>query len=425
MTESHPNRTAWSWPWGYFEAFVVAMALVVGGIMAQWLFGPLPTSFLAWPINGLIVVGLIIVSFLARLFHRQKVVIFLTSLPLSAALMVFLAIMALLMGLIPQTSPQAAVGPDPLSQLGLRKITSSWPFVVVYFLALVSLGATALVRFSRQRLVFFFNHFGLWLLLIAAGFGAADRQKEIMIVPKGAVEWRAHSEGRVKEMDLAIRLDDFQMEEYPARLVLVDSLTGQAWPPESNPALLPIETMPLVGRLADFEVKVIQFMTKAVPLGEGRYVRAIMAGAGQAAQVQVRNLKTLESFEGWLSSGSGYLPSQRLPLGSFVPGQGPGYLLAMTRPEPKLFLSKIKVYTKEGQEAESTVAVNRPLRVGDWLIYQRDYDVQAGPASRWSGFELVKDPWLPLAYAGFIIWSIGCLGLILQGGRQRRDLGLA
>jgi hypothetical protein len=207
------------------------------------------------------------------------------------------------------------------------------------------------------------------------------------------------------------------MEEYPARLALIDHGTGKIWPPDKPPALMQIDLDSPLGQLSDYRVEVLDYISKAMPVGEGRFAMAITQASEQAAFVRATDLRTSETFEGWLTSGNSFLPPNSLRLATDqAAGHGP--VLAMTRPEPQLFLSKIKVFTKEGLEMDSTVAVNHPLRVGEWLIYQRDYDTEAGPASGWSGFELIKDPWLPLAYIGFIIWSIGCLGLIIRGRRK-------
>jgi hypothetical protein len=168
------------------------------------------------------------------------------------------------------------------------------------------------------------------------------------------------------------------------------------------------------GQLGDYRIRVLDFMSKAMPVGNGRFARAITRDSVQAALVKATDLNSSESFEGWLTSGNRLLPPNPLPLGT---GQSPGHgpILTMTRPEPQNFLSKVRVFTKAGLQIDSTVSVNHPLRAGDWLIYQMDYDTQAGPASEWSGFELIKDPWLPMAYVGFGIWAVGCLGLIVRG----------
>jgi hypothetical protein len=414
-------RRAWYGSWGYAESFVIASAVTAGGLVAQWVAGPRPESFPAWPVNLVILAFLVLFSVMARPLRQRKPYRFLTSIPLSTVLTGFICFFALMMGLIPQISS----GPVPdnvLGRLGFFRITSSWYFSFLYLIVLLSLGSTIFLRFSPRRMVFFLNHAGLWLVLIASGLGAVDRQREIVRVPEGGVEWRsvaaAPDGGKMnfKELDLAIRLDDFVMEQYPARLALVDNLTGESWPPGSRLLTFQIDPERPKGRLSGFDIELIDFLPQAAPSGEGSFMRSMFRGQVQAALVLVTDRLTSKTFQGWVSTSGSFLPPKPLSLGDFSDQAAHGPVLVMTNPEPKLFLSKIKVFTQKGEEIESTVSVNHPLRAGDWLIYQRDYDVSAGTESSWSGFELVKDPWLKLAYLGFIIWAAGCLGLVIKAG---------
>lgn len=410
------SRSAWQWPWGYQECATLVAAIVAGGFVAQWLMGPLPGSLLAWPVNAALFSALIALALLARPLKARRIFRFLTCVPLSVTLMGALGVFAIVMGLIPQLAPEAALpAPDPVARLGLLQVTSSWPFAILYLLTLAALGCTLAAGFAPRRRVFALNHLGLWLILLAAGLGAADRQREIVRVPEGGVEWRSTKGGEVKELDLAIRLDDFIMEEYPARLVLVDPSTGQGWPSATSPALFQIDLGNPSGRLDDYQIEVIEYLSKASPMGDGSFIPAAMNGPVQAAKIKVANPGSGESFEGWVSGGNGFVPPRPLRLGKGGSDAPHGLVVSMARPEPRLFLSKVKIFTKQGQEIEADVRVNHPLKAGDWLIYQRDYDTSAGPMSAWSGFELIRDRWLPLAYAGFILWAAGCLGMIIKG----------
>jgi hypothetical protein len=360
---------------------------------------------------------LIAFLFLTRIF--KKVLYFLASAPLAVVLMAFMALWGLAMGLIPQLDPSAPAPETIWGILGFFQITSSWAFSFLYLLVLVSLGATV-IRLSPKRITVFFSHLGLWLVLLAAGLGAADRQREIMRVMEGSFEWRAldegkRAEGAYKDLDLAIRLDDFIMEEYPARIALFDPKTGRSWPENKPPVLLQIDQAALhkTQKLGDYAIKVLEYLPNAAPMGDNRFIRVMFQGSVQAALVEAKNLKTGQTFQGWLTPGGGRLPPNPLIL------EKDGLVLAMTRPEPRSFVSKVKIFTIEGQEVESSVSVNHPLAAGDWLIYQRDYDAEAGAFSLWSGFELIKDPWLNLAYAGFGLWALGCVGLIVKGGPRK------
>ncbi|MDR1677440.1 MAG: cytochrome c biogenesis protein ResB [Deltaproteobacteria bacterium] len=418
------NRQFWSWPWGYGESLVLVLALVCGGFVAQWWLGSPPLKLLAWPVNLVLALVLVVFCLLTRFFRTRKVVRFFSSVPFSVILIGSIALFSLAMGLIPQYSPQAVeippdlathIVPRLMSRLGIYRVTSSWPFDCLYFFILIALGTTIVLGFSSKRKIFTLNHLGLWLVLLAAGLGAADRQRVIMRVPEGGLEWRSSQEDEIKELDLAIRLDDFIMEEYPARLTLFDPVLGQSLPSDKKPDFYQIDPRLPVGRLGNYRIEVLDFLPLATPVGQGNFTRAVINGAVQAAQVKVTDLSSGEVFSGWLSAGNGFIPTVTLLLG---PGGKEGNhspVLMMVNPEPKNFLSKVKVFTAQGLELKSEVSVNHPLRVGQWLIYQYDYDSSNGPRSTWSGFELVRDRWLYLAYAGFIILAVGCVGLVIRG----------
>lgn len=85
---------------------------------------------------------------------------------------------------------------------------------------------------------------------------------------------------------------------------------------------------------------------------------------------------------------------------------------------PRRFASDIHVRTKRGKDFEATVDVNHPVEVDGWKIYQYSYDTKAGADSRISIFELVRDPWLPYAYAGIIMMLAGALFMLFGNGRK-------
>ena len=85
---------------------------------------------------------------------------------------------------------------------------------------------------------------------------------------------------------------------------------------------------------------------------------------------------------------------------------------------PKRFASDISVYTEDGKTVRGTVEVNKPLTVNGWKIYQYGYDTAAGVNSQISIFELVRDPWLPLVYAGIAMMLAGALCLFILSQRR-------
>jgi ABC-type transport system involved in cytochrome c biogenesis permease subunit len=80
---------------------------------------------------------------------------------------------------------------------------------------------------------------------------------------------------------------------------------------------------------------------------------------------------------------------------------------------PKRFASEIHVTTKDGTTLDAVVDVNKPVEVDGWKIYQYGYDTQMGAQSQISILELVRDPWLPLVYAGIYMMLAGAVLLVV------------
>ena len=86
---------------------------------------------------------------------------------------------------------------------------------------------------------------------------------------------------------------------------------------------------------------------------------------------------------------------------------------------PKRFASEIQILTKTGKNIKTIVDVNKPYEVDGWKIYQYGYDTLMGAKSRISILELVRDPWLPLVYAGIYMMLAGAVCLLLQGNNKK------
>lgn len=72
----------------------------------------------------------------------------------------------------------------------------------------------------------------------------------------------------------------------------------------------------------------------------------------------------------------------------------------------KHFTSKLRIIENDQTVVEKTIRVNDPLTYKGYVIYQSSYDPEAGS---FSGLQIVKDPGIPIAYAGF---GSLCFGVI-------------
>ena len=202
----------WVKPWTMKEGFLIGGGLLVTGLLLQWVLGPVEWSLLAWPVNQILLVLLVLVIGVMYAL-RRKVYAFEWMMHSSAAVpcLSYAAVLTILMGLLPQVRGE---GLPWLSQM-LR----FWPFVLIWtWMMLISALAALnhLLRWKVKEIPFLLNHLGVFIAVVSATLGNADIRKLQMTAFTGEPEWRALDElGMVHEPGLAIELHQFTMEEYP------------------------------------------------------------------------------------------------------------------------------------------------------------------------------------------------------------------
>ncbi|MDL2208326.1 hypothetical protein LJB97_01750 [Parabacteroides sp. OttesenSCG-928-O15] len=409
------KRSMWQFPWRYPESIAFVLGVLVVGYVLQAFIGSFDFSLLLWPVNGILGGVVILLSLLLALKRKNPIVQWLSGVPMAVSLIGGLLLLGLLMGLTPQVKHIHHGDISPASVLGLRQMTTSWPFVLLYFFTLLSLGTLIMRRLFHFRIAdyaFYLNHIGLWLLLFAAGWGAADMKRYVMHIREGEVEWRVYNDqGDVLELPVGIRLNDFTMEEYPPQLTVIDRETGEAQP-ESKPDYLQLEEHPVSGRLAHWDIEVEQYIHEAIRNSDSTYHEVFMPGASPAALVKAVDRTNGEISRGWISCGNRAQLYMTLPLTN-------EYMLVMTQPEPKRFVSDINIYTEDGTEAHALLAVNKPHRAGHWMLYQYGYDYEAGKLSSYTSIELVYDPWVVPVYIGIILLAAGSVCMLWIGNRRK------
>ena len=374
----------WSKPWSYKEGLVIGAGLLVIGILLQMAVGAINWGLFACPVNAIVLV-VYIIALVAMHLLRKRVYLFgwLSHYSAAVSSLVWVAGMTVIMGLI----RQAPSGHASNDILGFSQMISSWPFVLLYFWMVTVLGLTifrASFPFRIGRLSFLLNHVGLLVALITATLGNADMQRLKMTTRMGNAEWRATDDkGKLIELPLAIELKDFTIDEYPPKLKLFVE--------QSIPMAASVATEDTL-KFTDFH----------------------SMGATYAVYLKAVNRKNQQTKEGWVSCGSFLFPYKALRLDSLTS-------LVMPEREPQRFASEVKVYTQEGTIMESTIEVNRPMEIAGWKIYQLSYDESKGRWSDISVFELVRDPWLPVVYAGIIMMMLGAICLFVNAQKRKEE----
>jgi hypothetical protein len=405
------TRRLWQFPWKLQESLIVIAGIIVVGFALQLAAGPVALPQLRAPGNLFAAAVLLVLIFWGKYRRESALVQWLSGIPMAVCLIAAFLLFSLVMGLTPQEAQVGRRASGLIAALGFTRVTASWPFVLIYILTLISLGLVVARRPFPRRikdLAFYCNHLGLWILLLAAGFGATDMRRFIMHVPEGATEWRVYNaEGGALELPVAITLHDFAMEEFPPKLVVIHSRNGLPQP-EGRAEFFPLNAVPAKGRLLNWEISLEKYIHQAVRAGDA-YKESAMPASTPAALVTIRNFFTGESKSAWICGG-GNIPELFSGL-----DLDKNFMLVMTRPEPKRFSSDITVLTQNGSKQKGILEVNAPLRVGLWQIYQYGYDAAAGKMSSYSSMELIYDPWLYPAYAGMVLLLLGALFLVFSG----------
>ena len=203
--------------WTFMEGFLTGGGLIAIGLLLQLCIGPVVWEAFAWPVNGIVMGGLVLMIVL--MFSLRKKVTafrFLGTYQAAIPAMVYAVLLTVVMGLTRQDGRGS----------WLSDMLTFWPFVLTYVYIAVVLGMTILRRLNQivrrksakgfwQNVAFVLNHVGLFVALTTATLGNADMQRVRMTTFVGEQEWRAlDRDGAVKMMPLGIELKRFIMETY-------------------------------------------------------------------------------------------------------------------------------------------------------------------------------------------------------------------
>ncbi|HEC44190.1 MAG TPA: hypothetical protein ENI20_15315 [Bacteroides sp.] len=164
-------------------------------------------------------------------------------------------------------------------------------------------------------------------------------------------------------------------------------------------------------QLVDWEVEILEFLPDAKFTGSG-YIKWDSVGSAPAAFVRVISTGPEPPRVGWVSCGSFATMYNHMPLDQNL-------YLAMTFPEPKKFASDLVIVDPEEGEIEVRIEVNKPFKYRGWTLYQQSYDEKMGKWSQVSVIEAVRDPWLPLVYAGIFMLLAGAAYIFWTGSTTK------
>ena len=403
------KRKTWEQPWRYRESFLVVLELMFLGLIFEVLTGGRGAPLLKWPVNAVVGAGILLLLFI--IYYRYKsrpMVKWLSSVPAAISAISFFALVTLLLGFIRQDDADAN---RYMSLLGLTHMKNSWLMMVSGMYFLTTLGLVALRRATPLRsknLGFLLNHVGLWITIAAGYLGSGDLMRLDLTVWEGQPSTNRAMDKRTQQvhtLPFAVRLIDFNIEDYNPKLAIMDGRTGKISFEEGKS--LPFVEKGLKTALMNWEVEVLEYEPATFRQDDG-YYKADSIGSAPAAYVRAVNRVSGEETKGWLSSGSFRVINQHMPLDNHK-------FLVMTIPEPEKYSSDILIVNDAQEARPLTLEVNKPFKYMGWKLYQLSYDERMGKWSRVSVIEAVRDPWLPLVYLGVFLLLAGALYLFWIG----------
>ncbi|MBP5197025.1 MAG: cytochrome c biogenesis protein CcsA [Bacteroidaceae bacterium] len=375
----------WTKPWKYKEGAVICLGLLCVGLFLQYTIGPVDWGLMERPFNWTLLIVFSALIILGHVLSSQYYVFEWLVKPTAA---VPTLISAVVLMIVMGVTPQVPAGVSPTDAVGVTRMLGFWPFVLILVYAMYQLGLTVMTTMSRWRmgaplwraLLFGSVHLGLWIALVCATLGSGEMRRLRMTAQQGNVEWRAVDERqRIVGLPIAVELHKFGIDEYAPEMVVVDKYTGDV-SEDTGWEIAAFDTIDYASRVEEDSV------VTYVPSSLYGAVPAMLVGAKKDGMKRA----------GWISCGNFMSPFQALNLDEH-------FAVIMPQRAPKQYYSIVDVYTQDERSFHDTIKVNHPLRVDDWWIYQLSFDQTKGRWSDISVLEIVRDPWLPAVYVGFVM----------------------
>lgn len=385
--------------------FIIISAFVTAGFLLQWLIKPI--FDLSFPRNFYLIFLILLIILIIRIFASKTYLYrWLTSIYTSLSVILFFIFFLILMGFIPQRPSLTW-----LNNLGLTSITSSFSFIFVYLFLIINLGLVIskriAVRWSLRNISFIFNHLGLWIVLVAGGFGSYDFIRLDMVCKLNSPIWYGYNElGNVTELPFAIELKQFNIEYYlpQVKIIKKDSSAKNGIKVFKQKELDTSNAF----FLGNYRLKVKKYIPYSWWWNDS-VVSMKSPGYVSSALVEVSSKDS--TFETWLAYSSNMQKGKMVEFND-------GFILIMDAPIVKRYKSTVIVYTKNEEKFSAVIEVNKPLEVMGWKLYQKDYHKELGEYSDFSVIEANKDQWLGAVYLGIFMMLVGALLLIWTGNKK-------
>jgi len=388
-------------------ALLIPLIIISIAICMQLWVGKFPLQLFKFPVNLIVIIQLFLIIIASRIFiKKNKIIQFLSSGYAALSSLILFAFVVINMAV----SPQAGHSDNIFGKIGFSDITQSWTYALTVLYLLLSLGLVTIKRLlplKAKNLFFFLNHFGLWIILAFGNLGQADKISILITVPETETIWYGYDKkNNYVEPNFAIELTKFTIEFYPPKLGVFEN-NGKLSDPKTYQPQEIISHQSL--NILNNDVYVINLIENALVIND-----SIRRVTGLPEKTYVAVLK-INNDTVYLQNGTEFSPPVIYEIDQ-------NYKLVILNPEPKYFGSEIKLYTKSGITNEiHKIEVNKPLKTGNWRVYQTSYFKIPEFKGYVSVFTAVFDPWLNATYCGIALMFIGAISLIFKRKISKKE----
>jgi len=399
-------------PYGYLEALILGAIFVISGFIIEIITPAKGFVFPKSPINIFILLALILIIIFIHIFLTKYYFFkWLSSVPVAISTISWTIFLVLIMAIVPQ---KVDIFYGFMDKMGFTYISENWALIFITFLLLISLGLITIQRakpFNKKNIGFLLNHLGLWIVIASASIGSGEQIRLKMYVSENSNPvWQAYDDNNIYELSIAIKLIDFELEQYNPEIALIDNITGDIIIDNKNKIFL-VEKGDEY-KLNNLKIRIDDFIPLSVYI-DGNYIEFFDQGAAASAKISVFDKEGELITTSWISSGSSLMNPNILKLDTL-------YSIALLEPQPKKYSSELELFAKDGTKEKVILEVNKPYTFKGWKIYQLSYDESMGRWSETSVLELVRDPWLPVVYLGLFMILAGVI-YIFWFGKYRKE----
>lgn len=191
----------------FTAGFITIAALAAVGLALQLTIGPLDWAVLHWPKNAMALTAFITALAIVSIWRENcRAIRWMASLDAAVPSLLATGAVTIIYGIT-----------------GNPSTISNWSFVLIYAFMTTSLGLTCIKRlnFRLRNIPFLLNHIGLFIVLVCAALGSADREELKMAVSKEHPQWHAIDDsGFGYTPGFALRLDNFSEEKFISDLTV-------------------------------------------------------------------------------------------------------------------------------------------------------------------------------------------------------------